>query len=53
MHIGRTRYLVALLTTLVFFGCAHATREGIMQKASEEASSFEEINEKDSQLPEG
>ena len=53
MHMERTRYLVALLITLVFLGCAHGTRERIMQKASEEASSFEEINEKDSQLPEG
>ena len=53
MHTERTRYLAVLLTTLVFFGCAHVTREQIMQKASEEASSFEEINEKDSQLPEG
>ena len=49
----RTRYLVALLITLVFFGCAHVTREGIMQRALEEAFSFEEINEKDSQLPKG
>jgi hypothetical protein len=46
-------YWIALLTTLLFFGCAHVTREHIMQKASEEAFSFEEINEKDSQLPEG
>ena len=53
MHMERTRYLVALLITLVFFGCAHVTREQIMQKASEKASSFEEINKKDSQLPEG
>ena len=53
MHTERTRYLVVLLTTLVFFGCAHVTREGIMQRASEKASSFKEINEKDSQLPEG
>ena len=53
MHMERTRYLAVLLTTLVFFGCTHVTREGIMQRASEEASSFEEINEKDSQLPEG
>jgi hypothetical protein len=52
MHMERTRYLVVLLTTLVFLGCVHGTRERIMQKASEEASSFEEINEKDSQLPE-
>jgi hypothetical protein len=47
-----TRFGVALLTALAFFGCAHVTREGIMQRASEEAFSFEEINEKDSQLPE-
>lgn len=49
----RTSCLAALLTTLFFFGCAHVTQEQIMQKASEEASSFEEINEKDNQLPEG
>jgi hypothetical protein len=53
MHMERTTYLAALLITLVFFGCTHVTREGIMQRASEEAFSFEEINEKDSQLPEG
>jgi hypothetical protein len=53
MHTERTRYLVVLLTTLVFFGCTHVTREGIMQKASEKASYFKEINGKDSQLPEG
>jgi hypothetical protein len=53
MHMERTRYLVPLLITLAFFGCAHGTRERIMQKASEEASSFEEIKEKDSQIPEG
>jgi hypothetical protein len=49
----RRRYWAALLTMLAFFGCAHVTRQQIMQKASEKASSFEEINEKDSQLPEG
>jgi hypothetical protein len=49
----RTRVAVALLMTLVFFGCAHVTREGIMQRASEKAPSFEEINEKESQIPEG
>ncbi|MGD0919033.1 MAG: hypothetical protein ABSB22_21520 [Thermodesulfobacteriota bacterium] len=53
MHTEMTRYLAVLLTTLVFFGCAHVTREGIMQRVSEKASSFEEINEKDNQLPEG
>jgi hypothetical protein len=53
MYTERTKYLTVLLTTLVFFGCAHVTREGIMQRASEKASSFEEIDEKDSQLPEG
>ena len=53
MHMERTRYLAVLLTTLFFFGCAHVTQEHIMEKASEEACSFEEINEKDTQLPEG
>jgi hypothetical protein len=53
MHRERTRYLAVLLTTLAFFGCAHATREHIIQKASEKASSFEEISEKEVQLPEG
>jgi hypothetical protein len=53
MHMERTIYLAALLITLFFFGCAHVTREGIMQRASEKAFSFEENNEKDSQLPEG
>ena len=53
MHVERMTYLAALLITLVFFGCAHVTREGIMQRALEEAFSFEEINEKDSQLPKG
>jgi hypothetical protein len=46
-------YLAALLTTLLFFGCAHVTREHIMQKASERDSSFEEINEEDKHLPDG
>jgi hypothetical protein len=45
--------MAVLLTTLVFFGCAHVTREGIIQRALEKASSFEEIHEKDSQLPAG
>jgi hypothetical protein len=49
----RTRFGVALLIALAFFGCAHVTRERIMRRASEEAFSFEEINEKDSQTPEG
>jgi outer membrane lipoprotein-sorting protein len=53
MHTERTRCLAVLLTTLFFSGCAHVTREGIMQRASEKASSFEEINGKDSQRPEG
>jgi hypothetical protein len=53
MHMGRTRYLAVLLTTLFSFGCAHVTREHIMEKASEEDSSFEEINGEDKQLPEG
>ena len=42
-----------LLIILACFGCAHVTREQIIQRASEKASFFEEINEKDSQLPEG
>jgi hypothetical protein len=53
MYTKGTRYLAVLLTTLVFFGCVHVTREGIMQRASEKASSFKEIDEKDSQLPKG
>jgi hypothetical protein len=53
MHTERMRYLAVLLTTLVFFGCAHVTQEHIMQKASEGGSSFEEMNEQDKQLPEG
>ena len=53
MHTERARYLAALLTTLLFFGCAHVTREHIMQKASQGGSSFEEINEQDKQIPEG
>jgi hypothetical protein len=53
IHMGRTRDLVALLATLVLFGCAHVTQQGIMEKASEKASSFEEINGEDRQLPEG
>ncbi|MGZ3534686.1 MAG: hypothetical protein ACXU9K_05630 [Thermodesulfobacteriota bacterium] len=51
--MGRTRYWVPLLITLAFFGCAHVTRERIMRRASEGASSFEEINEEDKQLPDG
>ena len=53
MDAERMTYSAALLITLAFFGCAHVTQERIIQRASEEASSFEEINEKDSQLPEG
>jgi hypothetical protein len=49
----RTKFGLALLMTLAFFGCAHVTREQIMQKASGEAFSFEETNEKDSQISEG
>jgi hypothetical protein len=49
----RTRFGVALLITLALFGCAHVTRERIMQRASEKAFSFEEINEKESQISEG
>jgi hypothetical protein len=53
MYLERTRYWAALSITLAFFGCAHITREHIIQKASEKTSSFEEINEKEVQLPEG
>ena len=53
MHVGRTTCLAALLITLPFSGCAHVTREQIMKKGLERASIFEEINEKDKQLPEG
>jgi hypothetical protein len=53
MHIESRGYWIALLTTLLFFGCAHVTREHIMKKASEGVSSFEEVNEKEVQLPEG
>ena len=53
MHAERTRCLAALLITLAFFGCAHVTREQIMQKASEKACPFEEINGEHKQLPEG
>jgi hypothetical protein len=53
MYLERTRYWAALSITLAFFGCAHFTREGIIQRASEKASSFEGISEKEVQLPEG
>ncbi len=53
MHPERTRYWAPFLAALFFFSCAHVTREEIMQKASEKASSFEEINEKGIQLLEG
>jgi hypothetical protein len=53
MHVGRTTCLAALVIALLISGCAHGTRERIMQKASEEASSFKEINGEDKQLPEG
>ena len=53
MHVGRTTCLATLLIALLFSGCAHVTLEHIMQKASEEASSFEEINGEDKQLLEG
>jgi hypothetical protein len=53
MGVERTRYLAALVTTLFLFACGHATREHIIQKASEEATSFEEISGEDKQLPEG
>ena len=48
MHLGRMTYWAALLTTLAFFGCTHTTREQIIEKGLEQASIFEEINEKDS-----
>ena len=47
------RYFAPLLTIFLFFGCAHTTREQIMKKGLEQASIFEEINEKDRQIPEG
>ena len=53
MGVERTRCLAALVTTLFLFACGHVTREHIMQKASEEATSFEEISGEDKQLPEG
>jgi hypothetical protein len=53
MYVGRTTYLAVLLIALPFFGCAHTTREQIIEKGLEQASIFEEINEKDSQVPEG
>jgi hypothetical protein len=53
MHMETTRFRVALLIVLALFGCAHVTRERIMQRASEKAFSFEEINEKESQISEG
>jgi hypothetical protein len=49
----RIRLGVGLLITFAFFGCAHVTREQIMQRASEKASIFEEINQKESQISEG
>jgi hypothetical protein len=48
-----TRFGVALLIVLALFGRGHVTRERIMQRASEKAFSFEEINQEDKQLPEG
>jgi hypothetical protein len=53
MFVGRTTYLAALLIALPFFSCAHSTRGQIMKKGLEQASIFEEINEKDKELPEG
>lgn len=47
------RYLAPLLTIFLFFGCTHTTREQIIEKGLEQASIFEEINEKDSQIPDG
>ena len=49
----RIRFAVALLIVLAFFGCAQVTQERILQRASEKAFSFEEINEKESQISEG
>ena len=49
----RIRFDVALLIVLAFFGCAQVTQERILQRASEKAFSFEEINEKESQISEG
>ena len=49
----RGRHLALLLTVFLFFGCSHITREQIMEKGLERASIFEEINEKESQIPGG
>jgi len=49
----KIRFGVALLIVLAFFGCAQVTQERILQRASEKAFSFEEINEKESQISEG
>ena len=53
MHVGRATCLAALLIALLFCGCAHTTRERIIEKSLEQASIFEEINEKDSQILKG
>lgn len=49
----RTRFGLALLIVLAFSGCAHVSRERIMRRASEKALCFEEIDEKESPIPEG
>ena len=47
------RRLAPLLTIFLLFGCAHITREQIMEKGSEQASIFEEISGKESEIPGG
>jgi hypothetical protein len=47
------RHFAPLFTLFLFFGCSHITREQIMEKGLEGASIFEEISEKNPQIPEG
>lgn len=49
MHLKKRNCLAGLLTTLVLFGCKNVIREQIIKKAIEESSSFEEVDERDSQ----
>jgi len=49
----RTRFGLALLIVLAFFGCARVTRERIIQRTTEKALSFEEITGKESKISEG
>jgi hypothetical protein len=46
-------YLAALMIALPFFGCAHTPRKQIIEKGLQQASVFEEMNKKDSRIPEG